>query len=257
MTTEPPPQSPRWNLDETRHLVRRLYGRRQVDALRPCLRSIFDRQEYARFHYHGTVDLLNEFVAARLANASLLDVIFSDDDETADAFQVFITQIGAHFVGCVQSLHAIADILSHAIYFALALDRVAKPLAAQDVCASTVLARLQSAPDAARVHALFNELCNGGRFDHLAALVNHSKHRSIVQPSISEDWTGAAPQRHTLKVQGFVRETRRTGSKTFPEMGMKEFLQPEFDRCSALVVHIGIALNEVLRSRMNDGTGAS
>lgn len=233
-----------WHIDETRKLVLGLNGRSQLDLVRPCLQSVVDRQEYARFHYHETMDLLERFVSTRLKDTSLLEVVFGGDDETANEFQIFITKIGAHFTACIQSLHAVADILGHALYYALAINLSPKPLAPRVISASSVIRKIQGNAEFAQVHTLFQRLYAGGNFAHLAALVNHSKHRSVVQPSLNEDQTGLAPQRHRLKLPRFVYE-----GAEYPEVSIKDFLEPEYDRCSVLVIDIGNSLNAVLRAR--------
>jgi hypothetical protein len=81
----------RWDVDETRDLVQRLYGRTQLDLLRPSLRSVIDRQQYARFHYHEAQTLLDCFVLTRFKDASLLEVVHGGDKEAANEFQDFIT----------------------------------------------------------------------------------------------------------------------------------------------------------------------
>lgn len=233
-----------WHIEQTRKLVLGLYGRAQLELVSPCLRSVVDRQAYARFHYHETLDLLDRFVSTRLKDTSLLDVIFDGDDEIANDFQIFITKIGAHFTACIQSVHAVADNLGLALYYALALNLAPKPLALRTVSASSVLRELQGSAELAQVHVLFERLCTGGNFSHLAALVNHGKHRSVVQPSLNEDQTGLAPQRHTLKLPRFEYE-----GVSYPDISIKDFLEPEYDRCSVLVIDIGIALNATLRAR--------
>ena len=108
----------------------------------------------------------------------------------------------------------------------------------------TVYTKLLTPSELAQVHSLFLSLCTGGNFTHLAALVNHSKHRSVVQLSLNEDRTGLAPQRHMLKVPRFDHK-----GTPYPEVSIKDFIEPEYDRCSVLVIEIGNALNAVLRAR--------
>lgn len=243
-----------WNTEETRKLVLSLHGRSQFDLVCPCLRSVVDRQNYARFHYRETQNLLERFASTRLKDTSLLDLkldmILGVDDEAADEFHIFITKIGGHFTACIQSLHAVADILGHALYYALAINLSPNPLGPRDIKAASVLDQLKDKPELHQIHELFRSLCYDGNFAHLAALVNHSKHRSVVQPFLNEDRTGLASQCHTLKIPSFVREDKTPAKNTtYPEVSIKDFLEPEYDRCSILVIDIGNSLNAVLRAR--------
>jgi hypothetical protein len=244
-----------WNIEETRELVLALHGKSQFDLVCPCLESVVDRQKYARFHHHETRDILERFVSTRLKDTSLLDLkldmVLGVDDEAADEFHILSTKIGAHFTACIQSLHAIADILGHALYYALAINLLPKPLKPANtkrseplIYAKSVLGQIQDNLELAQVHALFLSLCTGGNFTHLAALVNHSKHRSVVQTSLNEDRMGLASQRYTLKIPRFDHK-----DTPYPEVSIKDFIEPEYDRCSVLVIEIGNALNAVLRAR--------
>jgi hypothetical protein len=240
-------------IDETQKLVLSLYGRSQLDLVRPCLESVEERQNYARFHYYEIRDLLDRFVSTRLKATSLLDskldMFLGLDDEAMDEFHIFSTKIGAHFTACIQCLHAVADILGHALYYALAINLSPKPLP-EKFYASDVLARIKGNPELAPVHALFCSLFADGNFDQLAALVNLSKHRSVVRPFLKEDLKGLAPQRHMLKVPSFTHKGRSSDKdREYPEVSIKDFLEPEYDRCSVLVIEIGNALNAVLRAR--------
>lgn len=237
-----------WNVEETRKLVLKLYGKRQFDFARSSLRSVIDRQHYARYHYHEAKDLLEVFLRTRLQSASLWEVIFADqEDEIVDNFQVFITKIGAHVTACVQSMHAVGDILGHAIYYSLALNLLPGALEARKITANSVLNALGKSDEFSEIYVLFKQLCTEGSFPQLAALVNHSKHRSIVLPALNEDQTGLAPQRHTLKLSDFEYE-----GGSYPSIGIKDFLEPEYNRCSILVIKLGNCLNAVLRARASN-----
>ena len=234
-----------WDIEETRKHILHLYGRSQLDLVRPSLRSVVDRKGYARLHYLDARDTLDSFVQVKLQKTSLLEVFLADDDETQTEFQIFILKIGAYVTACIQSLHAVADILGHAIYYGLAMDRSSKPLLNRNISAGTVLRKLQDDPGLARLYVLYDRLCNGGSFSHLTPLANHSKHRSVVLPSLNEDQTGQKPGRHMLRLAAFEYE-----GENYPEVSIKDFLAAEYDRCSVLVIEIGNELNAVLRARI-------
>lgn len=242
-----------WNIDETQKLVLSLYGRSQLDLVRPCLESVVDRQNYARFHYFEIQEILERYVSTHLKDTTLLDskldMSLGVDDEAADDFFIFNTKIGAHFTACIQCLHAVADILGHALYYAVAINLLPNPLP-EKFYAPYVLGRIKGNPELAPVHALFDSLFAGGNFDHLAALVNLSKHRSVVRPFLKEDLKGLAQQRHMLKISSFARKGKSTAKNhEYPEVSIKEFLESEYNRCSGLVIEIGNSLNAVLRAR--------
>ncbi len=119
-----------------------------------------------------------------------------------------------------------------------------KPIRERLITASTVVKRLLEIPDAESVRLLLSEITNGGDFLHLSALANHSKHRSIIFPSMNEDWTGLRAERHSVMFSAFEYD-----GTSFMQVSAKEFLVAESDRCFRLVIQVGQALNAVLQNR--------
>lgn len=237
----PPP----WNLDETRKHVTRLFGRaQQVELAGPALRSVCDRQTYAQIHYKAASAAIESYVSSELQNASLLAVTFCGEGEAWGKFNVFVREIGAHLTACVQSIHAVPDILACALYYSLGLNLRPDTLKARELSTRTVTARLSKEPDAARLATLLESLAAGGDFEHLSALCNQAKHRSIVFPSLSEDWTGERAERHAVTFPAFVHD-----GATYAQVNAKEFLENEFARCCGLVLQIGGELNVILSRR--------
>ena len=230
-----------WNIKETRDLVRTKYGNEQLELVRPCLQSVFDRQWYAGYHYKEALYLQDSFVSSRLTSTCLFDVVFGQDANATDDFNRFLLEAGAHVLACVQSIHATADILAHVAYFALGVNLSSKPIDERNISLASVVGRLRQEAPVATIYALLNELASAGNFTHLSALANHSKHRSIIRPLLTEDWTGEALERHSLKIPSFFYSR-----KPYPEIAVKDFLEPEYHRCSQLVVDTGNALNVFL-----------
>ncbi len=104
-----------WDIEKTRNYVEILYGSDQLSLLNPSLRSVIDRKEYVRIHYHDTMAIFENFIEMKLQNASLLEIALSVDDYGHNDFQELILRIGAYVTACIQSLHAIPDILAHTI----------------------------------------------------------------------------------------------------------------------------------------------
>lgn len=232
-----------WNAEETHKHVERLYGWGQLQLARPSLRSVVDRLEYARFHYHEAKDAFEALAAKHAETMTLVEVMSRGDESTAD-LEEHQMRIGAHVLAVVQCLHAVPDILAHAIYYCLALNQSPKPLKEVAINVSSVAAALGDLPDGANVQRLLTELTGAGQASHIAALANHGKHRSIVRTGIAEDWTGKAPQRFELR---FAEFTYR--GTIFPHTAAMKLLADEFDRCGPLVMDIGNALNGTLSDR--------
>lgn len=232
-----------WNMSETRNLIKLLYGREQLEMAKPALRSVIDRRDYAYFHYHEANNLFQAFAEENLVDEPLLWVIHQSD-ESCSKFHWLITKIGAHVVACIQSLHAVADIMAHAIYYTLAMNRSENALRETNVSATTVLKKLGESAELSIVYQCMTELTSGGRADHLAALSNYSKHRSIIRTAMTEDWTGEELERHRLTLGGFSYKGR-----SFPEARVNDFATDEHDRIARLIVDTGNAVHAVLQLR--------
>jgi hypothetical protein len=231
-----------WSLEETRELVQARYGRPQLELVRPSLQSLGERQGYAGYHFHEARGLVDSWVSTRLTEVSLLQIVVGDDEEAVSEFNTLMLKTGAHVLACVQSMHATADILAHVVYFSLGMNRAGLPIPEVKISLRSVIDRTKSDPRTKSICCLLRDLSSGGGFHHLAALSNLGKHRSIVRPALNEDWTGKAPERHTLKFPPFTYK-----NKHYPEVAVKEFLEAEYSRNSHLVVATGNAVNDYLR----------
>ncbi|MNF75205.1 hypothetical protein D3C84_572630 [compost metagenome] len=234
----------RWNLEETRDHIARLHGRHQLELAKPCIQSVFDRQVYARIHYQDARSKTDTYIRTELHETSLLEVTFGDRDKAWEEFNIFVREVGAHLTACIQSMHALPDILAHAIYYSLGLNISSAALKSRDVMATSVSKLLKANTELAILGDLLTEFIKGGNFVHLSALSNQAKHRSIVFPSLSEDWTGERKEPHLLIFPAFSYE-----SVCYPQVFADEFLKAEYKRCSELVVKIGSSLNALLCNR--------
>lgn len=229
-----------WHIARTRSLIEAAFGHDQLDLARPSLKSVVDRQEYARYHYQEAMRLLARFTDEYLTHKPLIAVIWSNDHNDRLAFEELMTQLGAHSIACVQSIHALSDILAHMLYFSLGLNRVAE-LKEQNVNATTVTAVLKADPTHVELAHCLDHFTSGDSFNHLAALANHSKHRSIVQPRLNEDLSGLRADRHEVRFSSFTYK-----GTAFPEVTIKSLLESEYARCAELVVGTGEKLNHAL-----------
>lgn len=235
----------RWHIDETREHIRRLFGREQLELANPCIRSVVDRQIYARIHFQDARAKIDAYIQAELQDASLLDVTLGGDAEAWAEFNIFIREAGAHLTACVQSIHSVPDILSHAVYYSLGLNRTAGALKARDIGVANILKLLKRETEFVGISSLLETYVRDESFRHLSALANQAKHKSIVFPSLNEDWTGERPKLHVVVFPAFSYD-----EVVYPQVQADELLSCEYERCSKLVVNTGIELNALLQGRM-------
>lgn len=229
-----------WHVSRTRSLIESAFGREQLNLARPSIKSVTDRLDYARYHYQEAMRLVTQFSERYLAHQPLIAVIFSNDSEERFAFEELMTQLGAHTIACVQSIHTLPDILGHLFYFSLGLNRLSM-LKEQNITAAAIKELLQGKVQYSSLADALEQITCQGSFGHLAALANHSKHRSIVQPQLNEELTGLREDRHEVRFSSFTYK-----GTLFSEVSVKALLEPEYVRCSQLVVRAGEDLNHVL-----------
>lgn len=235
-------EPPQWDNGETKSLVEAVFSRNQWAMAHPSVRSMMDRPEFCRYHYHEALDMMNAYIEANLKERGLWGV-YEDYDE----FSYLMLKVRANIVAFVQSLHAVADTCAHMLYYCLALDKLPKPLKERDIYAKEVLKVLEQQRDAGhpeydKLCRLFREVTAGADYKYLNALTNTSKHRSIIRPQLNEDATGKRSEKYILFLESFWY-----AGEHYKEANAREFMQKEHDRIQPLTVDIGVELNEALK----------
>lgn len=231
-----------WDQKLTAELVTAAFGSAQWKKAHPSVRSMVDRPEFCRYHYHEALDMMNEYVESKLKETGLWGV-YKDYGE----FSYLMLKIRANITAFVQSLHAVADTCSHMLYYSLALDKLPKPIKERGICAKEVLKRLEQQRDTGHpkydnLCRLFREITTGDGYKHLDALTNTLKHRSIVRSELNEDATGRRKEKWILYLEPFWYE-----EDFFEKTNALKFMRKEHDRILHLTVNIGVELNDVLK----------
>jgi hypothetical protein len=235
---------PSWDMQETRELVRRRFDADQFELARQSLGSSIDRREYARYHFYETKGLVESAIAPLHADRRLfVAMLGAEEDEAQRKYDETIVAVGAHATACVQSLHAVADVFSHALYYSLGLNLESGAMAERKVSAQTVLNRLASESCYSTLAGGLKELTAHEHHAYLGALANQSKHRSLVKPTLWIDMQ-AEDEPYQFKFQDFAY-----GGKVHYGVDMLPFLEATFNRISHIVVDTGEKLNVVLRAK--------
>lgn len=233
-----------WNLAETDALVRTLFGVDQERLAQASTRSVNDRKNFAAYHFTEAMRLSRDFERRHLSDTeTMLDFHAQAAERKRQAFERYMIKAGAHSLAAVQSIHALPDILAHAIYFAAGQNLKPDALAEGDIALPRVSAALKKDVSFSALSAPLDKLQSGAGWQHLAAVCNMSKHRSVVRSMLSEDWTGTRKNLRELHVSPFVRL-----NVPFPAKSLKDLLEPEYDRISVAILEIGHKLNSCLRA---------
>lgn len=234
-----------WDLSRTYTLVETVFGREQRAVVYPCLRSIVDRQNFARYHYIETERLLKRFQQKYLNGRHLLEVVHGGDERGSMAFERLMVKAGAHVTACIQAMHAVPDILASGVYFAVGLNRQQDALPDRRINIANVTHRLKREPGCADLAALLENVSSGDEYEHVAAVSNLSKHRTVIRASLNQDETGTRERLHEFHIMSFEKPTDR-GVKHYPSISLADLVVHEFSRVSRLVIKIGHKIDETL-----------
>ena len=232
-----------WDIERTRRQIQKSFGREQLELARPCLRSLTDRQIYARMHFQRAEQTLNRYIKNHLHDKDFWKIAYAIDEPEWQRFNHVIRKVGADLTACVQSVHSLPDILASAVYFSLAIDRTQAPKPGKYVNHSFVAECLKDVPHCADVRTHLTQATAGKDFKHIAALSNQSKHYSIVFPSLNADLTGDRPEKYLVCFPAFP-----AGRHNYPQTAAKELLSRVYSQLSKSVVETGNAILRCLDS---------
>lgn len=225
-----------WDLIELKKHVRSSQGKSISHSLSQYLDSIVERQEFVRYHYHEAKYLLSSYFDDSVNERDFLEKTFFSSGESREEFEDNRFKAKANLASSVQSLQSISDILSHVIYYSLGLSTLKE----RDINLNRVTQSLKNTSNYLQLHTLVTELKSHNDYEYLNALVNHSKHRSLINADMRLNL-----QKAGLEMKELVFPTFEYNEKTYPEKPALKFLQNEFDRQSKLIVIIGNELNRI------------
>jgi hypothetical protein len=232
-----------WDLKETYRLVLQVFGRDQEKLVRESTQSVADRQHFSSYHFQEAMRLSKAFERRHLTDTKTILKIHAIGAEKKErAFQLFMLKAGAHSLAAVQSLHAIPDIFAHAVYFAAGQNLQPYVLDDSKVALQSVASCLKRDAQFKHLSELLKSIQSGPGWQHLAAVSNISKHRSVVRAAYNEDWTGERSTLRELQVSAFERN-----GKSYPAKALRELLEPEYERIMSNVITVGNELNACLR----------
>jgi len=175
----------------------------------------------------------------QLDKRDIYELTFFPDPETREGLDYALMRAEAHSIACAQAIHAVGDSLANVVYFSLGMNLDARPLSARAVSLASVRERLSNQSQFSKIYQGLSDLAVDKSFVALDAVVNHGKHRGIVEPRLSIDLQGASKP-YAFEFGAFVYDA------PYAEKEVEELLSPAYLCVSTMVIRTGIALNEVL-----------
>lgn len=236
--SEPMSGKPKWDVLALKEKVEARFGRPQRDALEPALKTISQRQDFAKYHFSELARKLKAAIGTGDTTSNLV-LLMSDaasPEPTGEFLQIQLA-VAAHAHATLQCVHTFADVMAHAIYYALGMNlRSESRMNETAVRIENVQKKLGRVDGAEQIVSLLHELVSDEDFQYLGHVVNQSKHYAVVEAQIAADLTGA--DKHGIFLKAFKR-----GNVNYAPRRFEDFMKSEFDRQSRLIVHIGLAVS--------------
>jgi hypothetical protein len=235
-----------WNFEETRRMVRALHGEKQVGLISPCLDSLKARQFYAGHHLANFEQLVVDRLMGAPDGWSPERLLLPIGSEEAKENQLLRSRLAAEATACAASLHCLLDTLGHAVAYSLGMNLGPDALTERQISLSAVTKRLSSSGAAPAVMLALAMIDQSGDVKYLEALVNHSKHRSVIRPGFCFD-AGTDLQSFSIEFEAFqFRHDKRAPPHPYARREVKSALSNAHGALSPWIVEVGLRLNDEL-----------
>jgi hypothetical protein len=204
-------------------LIEKKYGKGVCKKAKESINSLVKRQEFARYHYIEYKKILN----SKDSISKNIDLIF---DDYADNIK-----IEANVVACMQNMHSAFDILGHVIYYAFNLGASEKTKIQEDkIYIKSIRGKLEDE----QLKNLLKELIEHDDYKYLEAIVNHSKHRYLIN--------------HDLTIAGntttYFFDAFEYKEINYKKCVVNDFIEREYNREVRLIMQIENELINILEA---------
>ena len=233
-----------WDLNELRDLVLKAHGKKTYVELFQSSNSIVERLEFAGFHYREAKDIFDQFDWHEgISDTELFHNVIFGGKEGSEELDEKKIKARAHIVAFIQSLHSISDILGHVIYYSLGMNNAKRE---RDINLSEVKKWLSNNSNYFTLINLLKEFLDNDSYLYLSALVNKSKHRSILSAGLSVNLLETGRNRKEVVFPQFTFNNR-----TYDKRQALLFIESEYYRQIGLVIKIGNEINRLVRKSAN------
>jgi hypothetical protein len=194
---------------------------------------------YSTLHWRNARRCLKRFTDS-LPKDEIWLVSILGTREAEHRYNLFLRDVGAHLTACLESMDAVPDILAHAAYFSLAMDKSVR-LAPQEVNCRKLRALLNDDSQFVGIAAPFVEMLDCPKFLHLRAMCNRAKHRSQEFARYGE-WQEIGSTQVGLCFPSFSHQHGKLVD-AFPAVAALPFLLNAGMELKLNMVRVGNALN--------------
>jgi len=230
-----------WNVEETRKLVRILYGPTQLEIVRNSISSVVYRQRYAKFHLQEVKTILGGYIGIQLESKHINNMLFLSNIEEQNDYEYCQTKIGSHITAFIQAAHSLTEILANMVYFSLGYYLPAPSMIENKITLHNMQHFLSENTKYLKLSEIFKSIWDNKDWKYLTALLNHSEHWNLIKATLWFDATGKPQNPYTLKFEEF-----RYYGESYADLIVLSFLEDIYNYLSRTVIEIGSAVNTIL-----------
>lgn len=230
-----------WNVEETRKLVRILYGPTQLEIVRNSISSVVYRQRYAKFHFQEVKTILAVYIGIHLESKHINNMLLLRNTDEQNDFEYCQTKVGAHITAFIQIANSLTEILATMVYFSLGYYLPSPSMIENKITLPNMQHFLSENTEYLTLSKIFGSILDNKDWKHLAALANHSKYWNLVKATLWFDATGKPQNPYTLKFEEF-----RHNGENYADLVVLSFLENIYNYLSGTVIEIGSAVNAIL-----------
>lgn len=241
-----------WNMRHLENSVRARHGNIVAERLHVPADSIAWKIEMGYYHacesirvlkdaiYDSRVISQNDHESIAAAKAILLSATKSPD---APPLNVARYQAEAHMIAAAQSLHSTADIMASVVFWALNFPIQPKAPVEHKLNLYRVRKFLQGDVIYRSIVDAISEVLDLHQFQYLAAYVNTTKHRSLIEVQYTAHIDPKSNPRQGLKIKGFQYLDAQGNLNSYDGPWGEEFLFAEAQVVRNGILAIGNSLN--------------
>lgn len=213
--------------------VEAAYGKEMADTISDSLFSLGDRQFQIKFHFENYNNLLKRFYPKEMGEFDALKLMFTDDPKLKHDLIYAMKGVEALALACLQSLHSMADILAHVVYFAInGPSSKSTEMKESAISAKSVIKKLEKVQKFPDLIKMMSRLIDHDDFQYLESVVNRSKHGCVVKAAYSIRISdGELP--HGVEIKSFAHN-----GKSYSNTWFEPFIEREYLRQTNLVAEI-------------------
>jgi hypothetical protein len=228
-----------WSIQDLKSIILDMFNEAQVELARAPLESIFQNQDFSRYHYTELERLIGLHLDDISTEKDYFHLVITNDLDVLNKEDEFKTACKANIMAFLRSIHCNTDLLAHAIYYSLGLNLNEKTkLSLKYLNFKKVKDKLSEINGSESLIEALDKFTNHHNYTYLNGLVNHTKHRANITSNLNYAIAKTGKDVYKFYFPPFEYEEEKYEKKS-----VYSFLHNEFDRQSEQIIEIGNKIN--------------